>query len=282
MDIDILIPAVRPKAIPGLLYSFSRNSSRPDLITIISNDVSGQISTFGLNVRLLRFASDHYPIGSRDVALRRSIGIWNSPCSHVMTFDDDQLAPSNLVEASRKLFSRERFFWGHYRFLDFSQYTIDEILEFAPARGRTRETPPNAWHLWYSAYGGLFAAEKMLVLQVGGFDLIFCGRHAGEDQNLGRRLARFMGHGERIFVHEPPFAWHPEARLPWSDVKYSNLCNGPHDLDYQMISGMTIRKCRRCPYFDPPAGDLGGDEVIMKYDESKVDVAVEVVPYQQP
>ncbi len=275
MEIDVVIPAVRVNSIPPLLYSFSRNRVRPDLITIVSNEVPSDINTLGLKVRILRFTSRDYPIGACDVALRRDIGVWKSPCSHIVTFDDDQLAPSTLIESSRDLLTRQRFFWGHYRFLDFSRYTIEEIADLPPSRGRPRETPPNAWHLWRSAYGGLFGAEKMLVQQIGGFDLIFCGRHAGEDQHLGRRLARFAGQGERIFVHEPPFAWHPEAKVPWPPVKYSNLCSGSHDFENQGGSGMSIRKCRGCPFFEPPAGDLSHDDVAILFDGSKVDVLVE-------
>ena len=94
MRIDVVVPVARRRALDGLLYSFSANTIRPDVITLVSNDLSAsEVQTYGLDVRLLRFASAAYAVGSIDVALRRNIGIWASDCSHIVTFDDDQLAP---------------------------------------------------------------------------------------------------------------------------------------------------------------------------------------------
>lgn len=275
MEIDVIIPAMRATFIAQVLYSFSKNTVAPGMITIVSNEISKDIPTFELRVRLVRFTSAHYPIGRLDTALRRNIGIWSSPCSHVITFDDDQLAPVNLVETSAALLRRQPYFWGNYRYIDFSRYAVDELITLPAHHGRSREMPPNAWHLWLSSYGGLFGAERRLVEQLGGYDLIFLGRHAGEDQNLGKRLAERINHTERIFVHEPPFAWHPETRMEWSPPRYSNLCRSEHQFSSITLGGITIKKCRACPYFEPPQGPLYRDPVLIPFDPDKVDVIIE-------
>src|SRR5215813_7200767 len=110
-----------------------------------------------------------------------------------------------------------------------------------PDAGRTREFPPNAWHSWMSAYAGLFGADRKVLLQVRGFDMIFSGRHGGEDQNLGRRLAKFVDGGSSIFVYEPPFAWHPEENAPWDQPVVSNVCSGDHQVVIDTRDG--IHRC---------------------------------------
>jgi len=270
-QIDVIIPAVRAAACVGkALYSLSRNSVRPQLVTVVSNELDDDLPTHGLDVRLIRFASEHYPVGDRDVALRRDIGIWLSPCSHVLTFDDDQLAPPNLIEASLAILGRRPYCWGHYRFTDFSRYGLDALLALRPEQGRTREHPANAWHGWMSCYGGLFAAERQLVQAVGGFDLIFCGRHAGEDQNLGRRLAWHLDRSERVFIHEPPFAWHPEQRIPWGTPRYTNLCPCGHRLEVTRRGWVDLLQCRACPYFEVVRGELFGTGVAIPFDLDRI------------
>lgn len=271
----MVIPSLRRDAVGAALYSFSRGTVMPDLITIVSNEVSRALVPQGLRVRLLRFRSVRYPVGNLDVALRRDIGIWASPCSHVITFDDDQLAPPDMIESGARLLERQAFFWGHYRFVDFAARSIDEILGLPPSAGRTRELPPNSWHGWQSAYGGLFGMEKSKLQAAGGFDLVFCGRHAGEDQHLGRRLADAAGHGGRVFVHEPPFAWHPTAKVPWSTPAYTNTCTGPHQFEERRLGTVSVQQCRVCPYFRPPEGDIPAGEILMRFDPTAVDVTVE-------
>ena len=278
-SLDIIIPAMRPAAcVANVLYSLSRNTVRPEVVSVVSNELdNGDLPSYGLNVRLIRFTSDHYPVGERDVALRRNVGILSSTSTHVVTFDDDQVAPPNMVEASLRLIEQKPYFWGHYRYAEFSAHGVEELLRMEASRGRPREHPPNAWHQWMSCYAGLFGAERELVQRLGGFDLIFCGRHAGEDQNLGRRLAWHVDHGERVFIHEPPFAWHPEERIAWSMPRYRNLCTGEHRLAPAWHSHVEVRRCEVCPYFEVVTGNLFSSEVVLPYDPAKVSTVVENV-----
>jgi hypothetical protein len=275
VEIDVIIPLLRPDLIASLLRSFSQNTVKPDLVTLVSNEVQSVIQAYDLKVRILRFESSEYPIGNLDVALRRNVGIWNSPCSHIITFDDDQLAPLDLIQTSREILERHEHFWGHYRYLDFSKYSLDTILRLPPSRGRPRENPPCGWHLYLSAYGGLFGANRRWLQTQGGYDMIFCGRHGGEDQNLGRRLSRFLGYREKIFIYEPPFAWHPESRIPWSAPGRTNLCRSEHHLENVRIRGVIVAKCCRCPYFTPPSDLQSLKEVIIPFDPAKVNVQAE-------
>jgi hypothetical protein len=248
VTLDVVIPAIRCATIDRLLRSFKLGTQLPEAISIITNEVPLDIERYGLNVRLLRFDSSTYPIGDGDLALRRDIGVWNSECSHVLTFDDDLIAPVNLVQTSRELLSREPYFWGHHRYVSFAEYSVEALSTMPPDRGRPRESPPNSWHLWMSCYGGLFGAETALVKNCGGFDLIYSCRQANEDQDFGKRLAHLIHQRERVFVYEPPFAWHPTEPDPWGQVRYSNLCQEGHDVVAATIQGIPVERCGKCPY----------------------------------
>ena len=281
--LDLIIPAMRPaECVANVLYSLSRNTVQPDVVSIVSNELDSDLPSYGLNVRLIRFTSEHYPVGEQDVALRRNVGIWSSTCAHIVTFDDDQLAPPNLIETSARLLERKPYFWGHHRFVEFSGRSVDELLQMDPEQGRAREHPPNAWHQWMSCYAGVFGAERELVQRLGGFDLIFCGRHAGEDQNLGKRIAWHVDRSERVFIHEPPFAWHPERKIAWSAPRYRNLCSSEHRLAPAWQGHVEIRKCQVCPYFEIVTGNLFSAEVAMAFDPSKVATLIEPLPSTTP
>lgn len=275
MSLDVVVPALRTATIDRLLASLAWGTVRPDVVSLVSNEVPEEIETHGLEVRLLRFRSDRYPIGDRDLALRRDVGIWSSECSHVLTLDDDLVAPANLVESSLELLDRERYFWGHHRYISFAGYAPERLLELPPELGRPREKPPNSWHLWLSCYGGAFGAERALVLELDGFDLAFSCRQSGEDQSFGKRLAARTTGGEHVFIHEPPFAWHPTEPEPWGPPGYSNLCEGGHELERAELNAMPVSSCRRCPYFVALDEDLlfSGD-VFVPYDPEAVDVTV--------
>ncbi|HSS79800.1 MAG TPA: hypothetical protein VLK24_01270 [Gaiellaceae bacterium] len=271
MSLDVVVPALRTATVDRLLWSLAHNTVRPDAVSLVSNEVPDAIETHGLEVRLVRFRSERYPIGDRDLALRRDVGIWSSECSHVLVLDDDLVAPANLVESSLALLERESHFWGHHRYISFAGYSPERLLELPPQLGRPRETPPNSWHLWLSCYGGAFGAERSLVHELGGFDLAFSCRQSGEDQSFGKRLSG----GRKVFIHEPPFAWHPTDPEPWGPPAYSNLCAGEHELASADLNGMPVSSCRRCPYFVALDEELlFSGEVFLPYDRAEVEVTV--------
>jgi hypothetical protein len=273
MEIEVVIPVVRPWHVEGLLYCFARNNPPPDAVTLVTNELPDSFHTYGLHVRVIRFTSNIYPFGVCDVALRRNIGIWSSEASHVLFFDDDQLAPPDLIDSVRRVLNRKLYVWGHYRYIDFEGRTADEILELPFTRGSPRERPPNAFHGWMSAYGGLFACERALLCELGGFDMAYAGRHSGEDQNLARRLARQVDRTDRIFVHEPPFAWHPTKPEPWGQPRVKNVCD-VHDWRSEMIAGREVRACSNCPAYAFEERDLLGDSCLLPFDEACVDIEI--------
>jgi hypothetical protein len=276
VTLDVVVPAVRRATIDRLLESLARNTVRPDSVSIVSNEVDSDLETHGLNVRLLRFRSSEYPIGDRDVALRRDVGIWSSECSHVLTLDDDLIAPASLIETSLALLRDEPYFWGHYRYISFQGYGVERLAELPAELGRKRENPPNSWHLWLSCYGGAFGAERELVQEVGGFDLAFSCRHSGEDQSLGKRLAAHVSGSERVFIHEPPFVWHPNEADEWEPPAYSNLCKGEHETEDGTLNGLPVSRCLRCPYFSVRDDSrLFSGELFVRYDPDAVEVSTE-------
>jgi hypothetical protein len=278
MAVDVIVPVRRRATIDRLLESFARNTVRPAIIFLVTNELdAADISPRDLDVRLVRFESDSYPIGFNDVALRRNVGIWTSTASHVLTFDDDQIAPLTLIESTLRVLSSSPVCWGHHRYIDVDPRTLAELLALPPDAGRARETPPNARHTWQSAYGGLFAAERALVQRIGGFDMIFSGRHGGEDQDLGRRLSMYLNADGFIYVHEPPFAWHPDRATPWEAPRSTNICGGEHEIIRGEVRGVRADTCVRCPFYRVPDDVLAGGEVKLPFDPSQVRIAVQRV-----
>jgi len=274
--LDVIIPSVGRPTLARALESLAQGSALPDSVTVVSNEVPPDLASSGLPLRVLGFDSERYPYGVRDVALRRNVGIFASGCAHVLTFDDDQVAPRSMVADVRRLLEAEPVLWGHHRYVAMAGLGVAELLDRPPARGRAREHPPNGWHGWQSCYGGLFAARRDVVEAVGGFDLGFAGRHAGEDQDLGRRLARRLTGRERVYVHEPPFAWHPTAHEPWPPTR-TNVCpSGEHALVPEIVGGARGERCTRCPWFvtaTAPSNDRG-DAPVIRFDPSLVAVSV--------
>ena len=247
----------------------------PGAIVLVTNELDrADVSSYGLDVRMVRFESDAYPIGFNDVALRRNVGIWATSASHVLTFDDDQVAPPGLIESARQVLERAPVCWGHYRFIDFDAFTFEDLLVMPPEAGRARETPPNAWHSSRSAYAGLFSAERALVQRAGGFDMSFSGRHGGEDQDLARRLSLMVRGDDAIYVHEPPFAWHPEQAAAWEEPRYSNLCRGDHSVAVRQTRGVTVHACSRCPFYWVPQVESTTVGAQMPFEAAKVRMTV--------
>jgi predicted O-methyltransferase YrrM len=283
MTVDVIVPVRRIHTLERLLWSFSLNSVRPDSVTLVSNeiDVAG-LATFGLNVRVLRFASEYYPFGDLDAALRRNVGIWSSTATHILTFDDDQLAPRDLVASSIALMRETPFFWGHHRFLDFSAHTTAQVLLMSAEAGISRESPPNSWHSSRSAYAGLFGSDREFIMRAGAFDMAFAGRHGGEDQNLGKRLALLANGSDSIFVHEPPFAWHPTQNTDWDCSTHSNLCTGSHDLHPEKIGEVDVKRCARCPFYWVPVPDGPSTKPQIQFEPAHMQIHEETLPATTP
>src|SRR4051794_1975579 len=98
ITLDVVIPSLGRSTLVRTLDSLALGTTRPDCVTIVSNEVGAEVVAAGLDARVVRFESDRYPYGDRDVALRRNVGIFSSRCSHVLTFDDDQIAPRSMIE----------------------------------------------------------------------------------------------------------------------------------------------------------------------------------------
>lgn len=254
-----------------LIESLALGTVQPDTVTLVTNaDV--EVRSFGLNVRLLRFRSQDYAIGDRDVALRCNIGIWESRADAIVFQGDDQIASPTMVEDSIRLLSTKDHFWGHHRYTVFGAKSVPEIMALPYTDGRPRERGTNREHLYQSCYSGMLGISVEAAKRSGGFDMAFNCRHAGEDQNLGRRLD-----GVRVFIHEPPFSWHPEDPPPWGPPGWSNLCVGEHDV----VQEGSFLRCRRCPFrqYVGPSDDLfGGGDPLVPYEHGRVEVREETVP----
>jgi len=91
-----------------------------------------------------------------------------------------------------------------------------------------------------------------------------------------RRIARTLDHSDRVFIHEPPFAWHPEERISWSEPGYTNLC-AEHRLVEAEEAGIRIERCAVCPYFRA-LGEIGfRSEVRIPFDPDLVETVAEVL-----
>jgi hypothetical protein len=278
VSLDVIVPAVRTATIDRLLRGFALGTDRPDVVTLVSNEVPDRMETYGLAVRVLRFASGRYPIGDHDAALRRNIGIFASDRRCLLTFDDDQLVPAGMVAACRRLLAERDWFWGHHRYVDIAGRTVEALSAAPPGIGRSRETAVNAWHLWQSCYGGLFGGRTDVVRGIGGYDVAACCRAGGEDQAFGWRLVRRTTGGERVFVHEPPFAWHPVPPDPPGTPAWTNLCAGPHDAAGDTVAGAPVQRCRRCPWLRVmDLRDLRREQPLIPYDPASVEVRVHEV-----
>lgn len=256
--IDVVVPARRPATVDRLLSALAQGDRRPDLVSLVGHEVPRAIDRHGLQVRLLRPRSERYAIGDHDVALRRNVGGWASPHRWLVFLDDDVVPARDTLSTCARLLPGEPVVWGHHRFADLVATPVDSLLDLLPRAGRPREDGVNRWHLWMSCYGGMLAIRREVLLAHGGYDMAYAGRHAGEDQDLGRRLARSLGDTDRVFIHEPPFAWHPLEPEPWAPPGWSNLCRRAHDETTGMEGGVAVVRCGRCPWFrvagEPPIG----------------------------
>ena len=251
MKVDVVVPAIRKREVERLILSLALGTVRPRVL-IVSNEVD-PFFDHGLDVRILGFTSDAYCYGEMDVALRQNVGIFWSDADAIIVTGDDQIAPERMVESSIEALQTSPIVWGNHRYVDTRAHSLAAITQYQPGLFRSRENPePPAWHGWQSCYGGMLAADRKTLQGFGGFDMAFNCRHAGEDQQLGRRIALAAGETWRVFIHEPPFAWIDEApTTPWRDVDIkTNSCRNHRTFPVE-VNGVTFHRCNRCPYQVP-------------------------------
>jgi hypothetical protein len=246
MRVDVVIPTTR-STVNDLIWSLGRGTRVPDGIIVVSNET---VPTWP-DIGYVTFDSDIQPYGTGDAGLRRDIGADLSDADIVVFLDDDLIAPRDMLETTVEIVERDGFCWGHHRFIDFDQVPAGALIDMPPERGRSREHYVNDWHGWQSSYAGLLGIRRDLFWDVGGFDLAFLGHHGNEDQHLGRRLSLRGDHPERTFVHEPPFAWHPELVRFHGNVKTNTATNGHAFLSVETVNGKRFSKCSQCPYRKP-------------------------------
>ncbi len=251
--VEVVVPYTRPAFAEIMLRSFAAQWRQPALVTLVGNAVLPN-NVFGLNVRALRFSSETYAIGMSpgrigDTSLRRNIGLAHAQYPAVLFWDDDQFAPWRVVSDVEAYLGRERYMFGNYRYIDTSCIASPWLMScLAATAGQSRETPPNASHLWQSGYGGFLGIQRAWAEEhVGYFDMAIPGPGI-EDQDYARRLSLAAGHQGRIFVHEPPFAFHPIERVPYAAEPQANVCQAPHDIFISQELGVDVVKCRRCPF----------------------------------
>ena len=261
MKVHVVIPTTRP-SVDDLIRSLGQGSRVPDGIIVVSNEVVPKLPHVGL----VRFDSPSQPYGKGDAGLRRNIGADLSDADVLIFIDDDCIAPRSLVETAVDIVEKDGFCWGHHRFIDFEAIWPGDLIDKDPEEGRSREHGVNRWHGWQSSYAGNLAIRRDLFWEVGGFDLAYLGHHGSEDQQFGRRLGK--AHGYQTFVHEPPFAWHPEVDVFHSERKTNIM--GNHRMVRQTVNGHEFATCESCPCrrpVDVPALTMS-DEVVIPYSRS--------------
>lgn len=256
-----------------LIESLALNTIQPDLVTLVTNG-NHRVDNYGLRVRLLRFSSDQYAVGKNDVALRCNVGVWSAKEPMIIFQGDDQVASQTMLEDSLAILKVKTHFWGHHRYTEFRNKSVADIMAQHPESGRSREQGVNKHHGYYSCYSGMLGILTDKIRSVGAFDMAFNCRHAGEDQHLGRRLD-----GTSVFIHEPPYSWHPEQARPWEDLGPTNTCDS-HNLGKIEIEGYTFVKCHNClwqQYKDEEERLYKRPSPLILYDHSKVSVREEMV-----
>lgn len=269
--IDLIVTALRKDMAQRLVYSVSRGTMRPGMISIVTNEID-TLDPCGLNVRLIRFVSDVYPIGYKDVTIRCNVGLYTSEHQYVMFAGEDHVAALNTIETAAALLREKPFYFGHHRITTFNNKSVEQIQAMKPEEGQSREHGVNRQHLYQSAYSGSFGARRDVLEAAGGWDMAFACRHAGEDQQLGRRLS-----GDHVFIHEPPYWWHPSERYEWGKHQYTNLCDN-HEFVLLKYNRFPFNKCSKCPFYKYVGQDdqlFTVQEPILQYEHSKVRVRID-------
>jgi hypothetical protein len=269
---EVIIPQMRPQHLDNLIYSFGKTGA-PDLITLVSNlNLSLRVAS-PCPIRQLRYETDTYSTGDYTVVLKRNIGAWWAKHENIVFFDDDQLSSNGMLIAFDKLLNTTDIVYGHHRFIDYDSHALDDILDAPPAAGISREHPVNAAHTFQSGYGGLLGIKQSLYLGLGGMDMWWSNVPSHEDQDFTRRMLMAKG-WSTIFVHEPPFAWHPlwgaSTRLPVTKEP-SNLCNS-HHIVTKTLQGIDYEACTLCPWHAASRIEMRNATPMMPFNPLRVNV----------
>lgn len=261
---EVVAPSLSPVQAQRLIYSLSLGQVLPEVVTLVTNEVDN-LDTHGLNVRLLRFNSDQYPIGYKDVVLRCNIGLFFSIEDKVMQTGEDHISSDSTIKEGQRLLQDNDFYFGHHRYIDIDALPIEELVVSSPSMGKSREHGVNRYHTFRSSYSGSFGYTKDKLIEAGGWDMAFMCRHAGEDQQLGRRII-----GDNVFIHEPPFWWHPISNEGWGKPRLINVCE-----EHEFYIDKSFKKCYNCPFFKY----IGNEEFLFQvrqpllaFDPGKVEV----------
>jgi hypothetical protein len=262
VTVDVIIPTTR-QSVDVAIRSLEQQSV--DRIITVSNEITPSSHT------LVRFDSKTVPYGRGDAGLRRDIGADVSQADILVFMDDDCIAPRGMIRDVVAFVKRDGFCWGHHRFVDTTRFSPERLMEMPPELGRPREKFVNDWHGWHSSYAGLLGIQRELFWNVGGFDLAFLGYHGNEDQHLGRRLSNGTN---KTFVHEPPFAWHPESTE--AGATKSNFCERDHSPELLIQGDDGFLRCMGCPFRRPvdPVIFVMVDGVTLPYDRNDIDLEV--------
>jgi hypothetical protein len=298
MRIEVVVPLCRSFVLAPMLRSFAKQTVRPDVVTLVTNWDSAKMEAtvkealakeqVELRVRQLCFATDVYAWGMSDAGLRRNMAAWNSDEEAMLLWDDDQVPSRDTIEASLDLFRLGPWVFGHHRFVDFDAVPLDELLDWPPERGVSREKPANSFHTYHSTYGGNVAVLRKAYIDLGGYDLIYT--RGCDDINIGRRV---IG-DNHVIVREPPLAWHPKSKLGMDMLMSGNICRNHMTSNARVsMEGMVIKNglrpppyperkswayaaCTKCPWVEPNPADP--DEIVhwqgpvLRYDPKNVSI----------
>ena len=256
--LSVVVPTTRVKTVfSRLLPSLAAGSRLPNEVILVGNHAEHTGGEFPFPCRIIHYSSTKWCTGIRDVVLKRNIGALCATNDWLVFLDDDVAIPRTFLDSCLKPLTKQRYFWGNHRYIDMDKHTVKALLNLDPSHGASRERPPNHLHSWHSSYAGCFGIARDLFWSLGGFDMAFMGRHAGEDQDIGFRLMRRLGK-KGTYVFEPPFAWHP-TNLSTEEVVVPDCAEvcGHHLTDRNMnshayaslhISGVWFRYCSKCHY----------------------------------